>query len=98
MEEENCSQCIVFEWNDTVQTIKLQKREKSKLTCHVTGATCSIIFILSENVNQMFSDHVRPGLSIQEKSLPLFISVTNTCLITFNSPKSFPVTFPEKAD
>ena len=72
----------------TVHAIRLGERRVQVNMSMSPGPLVLLHPSLSENVNQMVSDHGRPGLHIQEKSSLLFVSAANTCLITFNSPKS----------
>lgn len=82
--KEILSQNSIWKWNDTVHTIRRGERGVQVNMSMSLGQLVLLHSSLSENVNQMVSDHVWPGCYIQKKTLPLFGSAVSRGLITFN--------------
>lgn len=74
IKEGNCYLSVVYLNGMTVHTIRPGERGVQVNMSMSLGQLVLLHSSLSENVSQMFSDHVRPGLGIQEKSFP-FVSI-----------------------
>lgn len=78
--------CVCVEWWFTQPGSR--ERGPSQHVC-VTGATCSITFIPFRKCEpDVLWPYETRTLHPKRNLCLLFVSVANTCLITFNSPKS----------
>ena len=95
-EGNSISVACIWKWNDTIHTIRLGERGVQVSMSMSLEQLVLLRSSLSENVNQMVSDHVRPGHRTQEKASPLFVSAANTSLVTLTLPRACQVAFREE--